>query len=42
MLDMVSALIYDFGEDITLIDLFNKLCKEKNEMMDELKASFKE
>lgn len=42
MLDMASALIRDFGEDLTLIDLFNKLCKEKNEMIDELKASFKE
>lgn len=42
VIDMVSDLITNYGEDITLIDLFNNLCKEKKDMMDELKASFKE
>ena len=42
VIDKVSYLITEYGEDITLIDLFNNLCKEKKDMMTELKASFKE
>ena len=42
VIDTVSDLITKYGEDITLIDLFNNLCKEKKDMMTELKASFKE
>lgn len=42
LINSVAELIHEFGEDITLIDLFNRLCKEKKDMMNELKASFKE
>lgn len=41
MIDKVADLITNYGEDITLIDLFNNLCKEKKDMMDKLKASLK-
>lgn len=42
LINSVAELIHEFGEDVTLIDLFNRLCKEKKDMMTELKASFKE
>lgn len=42
VIDTVADLITKYGEDITLIDLFNNLCNEKKDMMNELKASFKE
>lgn len=42
IIDNVSELITKFGENITLIDLFNNLCKEKKDMVTELKASFNE
>lgn len=42
MIHTVYDLITNYGEDITLIDLFNALCKEKKDLMNELKASFKE
>lgn len=42
VIDTVSDLATNYGEDITLIDLFNRLCKEKKDMMNELKALFKE
>lgn len=42
IINSVAELIHEFGEDVTLIGLFNRLCKEKKDMMDELKASFKE
>lgn len=42
IINSVAELIHEFGEDVTLIDLFNRLCKEKKDMMNELKASFKE
>ncbi len=42
VIDTVADLMTKFGEDITLIDLFDSLCNEKKDMMSELKSSFKE
>ena len=42
MIDKVSDLLTEYGEDITLIDLFNNLCNQKKDIMNELKESFNE